>query len=292
MRKCRAFCLLFLALTIGGQAQAQQQGRQQGETTKRFFDAEYRIYAAGILFARANVQLEFDADNYRLSAHIAPAALGRLAANTHAIATTYGQLRGGGLQPEKLDLNWVRDGQVKTTKMRYRNGKPVSFKSAYQPTHEQMPLVPVKLSEVGSGTVDPFTAMLLPLRQQPLVDGCNDDIEIFDGRRRATLQLTTPRIVPTPTHDYPARLTALACTILWTPIAGYSKAALDRAADFPPVETFYSRISDSQLAAPQEMRGRSRFGTISIYAVRFFTERAAPMPRFDIRQFLPKSAQN
>lgn len=261
------------------------------QAAMRYFDAEYRIYAAGIFFARVEVQLEFDVDSYRLSAHIAPAALGRLAANTHAIATTYGRLAGGRFEPERLDLNWVRDEQVKGSFMRYRNGVPIEFVSGYKPQADQLPLVPVKLSEVGSGTVDPFTAMLLPLRKDPLVDGCSEDIEIFDGRRRAKLELTDPTIVPKTAHDYPARLTALSCTILWTPIAGYSKAALERAADFPPVETHYSRISDSDLAAPQEMRGRSRYGSISIYAVRFFTERAAPRKRFNIRDFLSENAR-
>lgn len=277
MKQLFALCLLLTGLPSAAQA------------TMRYFDAEYRIYAAGILFARVEVHLEFDADTYRLSAHIAPAALGRLAANTHAIATTYGRLQDGGFQPERLDLNWVRDDEVKGSFMRYRKGEPIEFVSGYKPQAEQLPLVPVKLSEVGHGTVDPFTAMLLLLKKAPLVDGCTKDIEIFDGRRRASLQLTDPTIVPKAAHDYPARLTALSCTILWTPIAGYSKAALERAADFPPVETHYSRISDSDLAAPQEMRGRSRYGSISIYAVRFFTERAAPRRRFNIRDFLPEN---
>ena len=257
----------------------------------RYFDAEYRIYAAGILFARVEVQLEFDTDTYRLSAHIEPAALGRLAANTHAIATTYGRLNDGRFQPERLDLNWVREGEIKGSFMRYRNGAPIEFVSGYKPQAEQLPLVPVKLGEVGSGTVDPFTAMLLPLGKAPLVDGCSENIEIFDGRRRATLRLTDPTIVPKAAHDYPARLTALSCTILWTPIAGYSKAALERAADFPPVETHYSRIADSDMAAPQEMRGRSRYGSISIYAVRFFTERTEPRERFNILDFLPENTR-
>lgn len=252
----------------------------------RYFDAEYRIYVAGILVGRVDVQLDLSETDYRLSAHIAPAAIGWLASRNHVVATTSGRVVEAGFEPQKLDLNWVSDDTLKTTFMRYENGRPVEFASDYQPEGEQLPLQPVVMSEVGGGTLDPFTAMLLPLGNGLLVNGCDNDIQIYDGRRRTSLALIQPRIVPQTTHDYPARLTALACTISWSALGGYSKESMARIADFPPLEAHYGRITGTNYAAPLEIRGRTRFGSASIYAVRFFTERAEPPQHFDITDYL------
>ena len=253
----------------------------------RHYVGEYRIYAAGILFAKVDIQLDMSADDYRLSAHIAPALVGRLASNTHVVATTSGRLVNGDFEPKRLDLNWVRDGAIKSTYMDYDQGAPIKFVSSYQPEKEQLPVTPVDIATIGTGTLDPFTAMLLPIPDNNLSKTCDNNIEIFDGRRYATLQLQDPTEIPAAQHSYPARINALACKVLWNPIAGYSQAALDRAAEFPPVTTHYGRIGDTDFAAPLEMSGRSRYGKISIYAVQFFAEpQEKPVP-FNIADYLP-----
>ena len=278
MRKFCTYCLCLMLVPLAARADW------------RYFDAEYRIYAAGILFAKVELQLDVSETDYRLSAHIAPALIGRLASNTHVIVETRGRFNNGAFVPQKLDLNWVRERQIKTTYMRYQNGAPTEFVSAYQPSDEQLPVVPVNILEVGSGTLDPFTARLLPISSGGLNRACDDDIQLFDGRRRAALQLVDPTPVAAAAHDYPARIDALACSVLWTPIAGYSKAALERAADLPPVKTHYGRIADTPLAAPLEMRGRSKYGNISIYAVRFFTESDTALPAFNIADYVPPAS--
>lgn len=282
-RRLTPLCLVALLWPLAIQAQ---------EASKtRYFDAEYRIYVAGILVGRVEAQLDMSDTDYRLSAHIAPAALGFLASRNHVVATTSGRLTNGRLEPQKLDLNWVSDDTLKTTFMRYENGRPVEFASDYKPEGDELPSEPVTMSEVGSDTVDPFTAMLLPLGNDLLVSGCNKDIEIYDGRRRTSLALAQPRIVPQATHDYPARLTALACTVNWSPLGGYSKESMERMADFPPLKAHYGRIADTRFAAPLEMRGGTRFGSASIYAVRWFSEQLAPPQHFDITDYLSPEAR-
>ena len=253
----------------------------------RHYVSEYRIYAAGILFAKVDIQLDMSADDYRLSAHIAPALIGRLASNTHVVATTSGRLIKGDFAPERLDLNWVSDGAIKSSYMTYDNGAPREFVSGYQPEEEQLPVTPVDIATIGTDTLDPFTAMLLPIPDSDLTKVCDENVEIFDGRRHASLQLNEPTEIAAADHDYPARINALACQIVWTPIAGYSKAALDRASAFPPVKTHYGRIGDTAFAAPLEMSGRSRYGKISIYAVQFFVQPQEKPAPFNIEDYLP-----
>jgi hypothetical protein len=78
------------------------------------------------------------------------------------------------------------------------------------------------------------------------------------------------------------------CDVIWQPIAGYSPASLERAAEFPPVQAHFGQIADTGFAAPLDMRGRSRYGRVTAYAVRHFTESETPLAPFNMREILEK----
>jgi hypothetical protein len=65
-------------------------------------------------------------------------------------------------------------------------------------------------------------------------------------------------------------------------VAGYSEASLERAAEFPPVRAHFGQIGDIGFAAPLDLRGKSRYGRVTVYAVRYFTETMTPFGAFDI----------
>ena len=251
-----------------------------------YYNAEYRIYVSGLLIGKVQLQLDLGDTNYRLSAHIAPAGFGHIASSAHVVATTIGRIEAHQLVPQRLDLSWIGDETVKSSFMTYKNGTPLEFVSGYQPDGDQKPAEPVVISQVGPGTRDPFAALLLPLGDAPLQNACNGDIRVFDGRRLSQLALSDGSIIAAAEHDYPARIAALACVVSLSPAGGYSKAALERSTEFPPLETHYGRIADSQFAAPLEMRGSSKYGALSIYAKRFFSRSEKQNPPFNIADFL------
>tara|TARA_B110000971_G_scaffold212241_1_gene241454 strand:+ start:820 stop:1689 length:870 start_codon:yes stop_codon:yes gene_type:complete len=255
------------------------------ETPSRYFSAEYRIYAGGILLSKVELQLDLSSDEYRVSAHIAPAGLGHIASNSHVVATSYGGLDAGEFVPKHLDLSWANDEGIKSSWMRYKDGAPVEFVSGYALPPEGQSDTTVDIDSIGAGTTDPFLAMLAPLTTGKLVDACQGEQQIFDGRRHASLTLISGQELTPSEHEYPSQIAALACKVVWAPIAGYSKRSIARAAEFPPVEAHYGRIQDTQFAAPLEMRGETRYGALSIYAVRFFTETPSQAAPFDIQDY-------
>jgi hypothetical protein len=248
----------------------------------RHYTAEYRLYVAGILIGKADIQLSLSEKNYRLSAHIKPAGAGRLAGQSHVVSTTRGSLQNGQFTPSRLDLSWTSDDIIKSSYMDYQNGAPLKFVSGYEQPDEFKSKNPVDIKTVGPGTVDPFLGMMSPLNGRPLRAACDGERRIFDGRRMAKLQPGESRHLTPREHGFDTARPAVKCQIIWQPIAGYSERSLERAAEFPPIETHFLQIADSGYAAPLNMRGRSRYGRITVYATRFFAETPTPPAAFDI----------
>ena len=250
----------------------------------RYFVAEYRLYVSGLLIGKAIVRLSVSSEDYVLSAHMRPAGFGRIAGQSHVVSTTRGALRDGNLMPQRLDLSWTSDDTIKSSYMDYVDGAPHKFVSGYAQPEEFRSKNPIAIENVGVGSVDPFLGLLSPLNGRPLHAACDGTKRIFDGRRLATLTAQDAQFVPPFEHDFPQRRPAVKCSILWQPVAGYSEASLERAAEFPPVIAHFGQIGDIGFAAPLDMRGKSRYGRVTIYAVRYFTETLTPFSPFDIRE--------
>ena len=250
----------------------------------RYFEAEYRLYVSGLLIGQANVRLAISPDNYLLSAHIRPAGFGRIAGQSHVVSTTRGARRNSTLVPQRLDLSWTSEDTIKSSYMDYIDGAPHKFVSGYAQPEEFRSKNPIAIENVGVGSVDPFLGLLSPLNGRPLRAACDGTKRIFDGRRLATLTAQDAQFVPPFEHDFPQRRPAIKCSILWQPVAGYSEASLERAAEFPPVSAHFGQIGDIGFAAPLDIRGKSRYGRVTIYAVRYFTETMTPFSPFNIRE--------
>lgn len=274
MHKTLLMFLAFLATAMPAMA----------TVSARYFEAEYRLYVSGLLIGKANVRLAISPDNYLLSAHILPAGFGRIAGQSHVVSTTRGARRNGTLVPQRLDLSWTSEDTIKSSYMDYIDGAPHKFVSGYAQPEEFRSKNPIAIENVGVGSVDPFLGLLSPLNGRPLRAACDGTKRIFDGRRLATLTAQDAKFVPPFEHDFRQRRPAIKCSILWQPVAGYSEASLERAAEFPPVSAHFGQIGDIGFAAPLDMRGKSRYGRVTIYAVRFFTETMTPFSPFNIRE--------
>lgn len=248
----------------------------------RHYTAEYRLYLSGVLLSVVDLQLSLSDKAYRLSAHIGPAGIGHILSDSHVVTTTKGNIEGREFVPQRLDLAWANDDGIKSTYMDYEGGAPVKFHSGYVLPPEAQPKNKVDITTVGGGSVDPFLAMLAPLRGDALATACKGQIRIFDGRRLATLTAAAPIAVDAGAHDYAVAIPLVACSVTWQPLAGYSERSMERADDLPPIEAHYGRIAETDFAAPLDMRAETRYGNISLYAVRYFEPVAELPPAFDI----------
>lgn len=251
----------------------------------RHYTAEYRLYLRGVLLSVVDLQLSLSDEAYRLSAHIGPAGIGHILSDSHVVTTTKGAIKGGAFQPQRLDLAWSNDEGIKSTYMIYEGGAPVKFYSGYTLPPEAQPKNKVDITTVGRGSVDPFLAMLAPLRQDELSTACNGKIRVFDGRRLATLTSAAPTQVAAMAHDYVVPIPLVACSVVWQPVAGYSERSMERANDLPPIEAHFGRIADTDFAAPLDMKAETRYGNISLYAVRYFEPIAKLPTPFDIDDY-------
>ena len=251
----------------------------------RHYTAEYRLYLRGVLLSVVDLHLSLSDTAYRLSAHIGPAGIGHILSDSHVVTTTKGDIEDGVLLPNRMDLAWSNDDGIKSTYMDYRRGVPVKFHSGYVLPPEAQPKNKVDITEVGGGSVDPFLAMLAPLQEGRLATACNGKIRIFDGRRLATLTAAAPKPVAATAHDYVVPIPLVSCSVAWQPIAGYSERSMERADELPPIEAHYGRISDTDFAAPLDMRAETRYGNISLYAIRYFEPVAELPPVFDINDY-------
>lgn len=270
------FALLLVSLIATGSAAA--------ENTARYFAAEYRLYVSGLLIGKADIRFAVSNNSYELSAHMSPSGVGRIAGQTHVVSTTRGTLRGGALVPQRLDLSWTSEDTIKSSYMDYVDGAPKKFVSGYAQPSEFQSKTPVDIATVGAGSVDPFLGLMSKLNGRPLRTACSGTKRIFDGRRLATLTPLNVEFMPPFKHDFPHRKPAVKCDILWQPVAGYSEASLERAAEFPPVEAHFAQIANIGYTAPLNIRGRSRYGRVTVYAARFFAESATPLSPFDIEK--------
>ncbi len=247
-------------------------GIAQAET--RHFTAAYQIYIRGILLSRVDIQLDISAADYQMRAHVAPAGFGRVLSSSHIVSTTKGSMNVRRLTPQRLDLNWTSDAEIYASFIRYENGIPVEFSSDYEIPPEDQPQDKVAFASIGENTTDPFLAMLVYLPQSKLDTACDGVRRIFDGRRLTTLVPQESTLSAT-----------LNCTLLWRPIAGYSPRSMERANTTPPIKTQFAQIDDTPFAAPLEIRGDTRYGTISIDATQFFTEVSEAPPAFEINNY-------
>ena len=122
------------------------------------------------------------------------------------MATSYGALAGAQFVPRHLDLSWANDEGVKSSFMRYQDGAPIEFVSGYAPTPENRSATSVDIASIGTGTTDPFLAMLAPLATGTLRDACSGERRIFAVRDKGIK--ASPRGLPRTSSTCRAPLSA------------------------------------------------------------------------------------
>ena len=250
------------------------------ETQK--FDAVYRAYIAGLPMGDLQLYLTQTKNRYQLTATMQAAGIALLFTDGKAISTTHGRFGPKGFMPKELKLQWQSDGVVKSSSLAYRDGAPVAFNSDYRANKEQQPVGKVDLESVGTDTINPFLALLEQKQKGLLGEICSGTRRIFDGRRLAILKPRLVQIRSQETHDFVVNQPIAECSVKWMPIAGYSKASLERAQTMAPAEFYFATIDGTRFAAPVRIQFETKFGFFSIVAKQFFEATDKPEPKFEL----------
>ena len=120
-----------------------------------------------------------------------------------------------------------------------------------QPIPSEISPEPALPGKKQVGTIDPMTAIFAAFRDRSRDQLCKGDLEIYDGKTRASLKLTPGDI----TKD------SASCTGEYKRVAGFSDDKMAKGTTFP-LQIDYQRVGDIYQVRNltiQSTRGRAQF---------------------------------
>ncbi|MDB2668435.1 DUF3108 domain-containing protein [Alphaproteobacteria bacterium] len=260
--------VLITALTLP--VQAKEPVEANASASLKTYGAQYRAYVRGILIANVDVRFALPANGYHLSAKAKAAGLGRVFSSSSAQTHSYGAIENGAFEPQNVLIAWQQGDEIKQSEIGYKNGAPASFRSDYPLPPERQPKTAVDISLVGTGTNDPFLAMLGQITGNDLRSVCDAPKRLFDGRRLANLVPKATQTLEAGEHGFKVAGSVLECQTKWQPVAGYSEESLQNAEAFDLIDITYARIEGTDFAAPVHAVTSTRYGRFTIKAKQFF----------------------
>lgn len=205
---------------------------------------KFGIYITGLKIGELTYAINSKGLNYAVRGIIEATGLVGAITKFHFDATAFGKMYKGRHHTQKYTETSNNGNRVNTKKIVYKNGVPNLTYS--EPLEDYW----VRPSQ-QKGTVDPMTAIMVLLADQPKNTSCRLAMDIYDGARRFSIKLTK-KIV----SDY-----ELICEGTYTKIAGYSKKQWAKGNGFP-FEIQYTLKDNShkvQRLVMSTSRGRTSF---------------------------------
>lgn len=181
-----AMSALFLTAVIGIQASAS--GTADVDRALRVDDARFGVFVAGIRIGNFNLAAQSDGRSYGTSAIARETGLVSWLADFRYTASAVGWMRAGTLVPVSFEESLTENGELSSTEIKFKNGKPYEVVMTGDLSESESPLDPVRQGEV----LDPLTVMYLMTRNVQSSEACNSSFVMFDGVRRSRLSLGTP----------------------------------------------------------------------------------------------------
>lgn len=174
-------CRLAALLPAAGLALALLVSAAQAASEHAVFD----LSVSGIRVGQVSLTSETTAGGYRASSRIETAGLVGLITDYFFDGTATGTLHGQHPIPELYEARSRSPRADRATTVTWKNGTPVSV--SVMPPRSSAP-DPAR----QAGTVDPVTAGLRLLGNQPAGTVCSTSVDVFDGSRRSRLVLGKP----------------------------------------------------------------------------------------------------
>tara|TARA_B100001173_G_C15835993_1_gene482566 strand:+ start:27 stop:710 length:684 start_codon:yes stop_codon:yes gene_type:complete len=144
---------------------------------------KFSIYITGLKIGELTYAVNTKGTNYAVRGIIKATGLVGAIAKYNLDATAFGRVRKGNYRTQKYTETSDNGKRISTKKMIYKNGIPNLTYS--EPLKDYW----AKPSE-QKGTVDPITAIMALLADQPLETECRLAMDIYDGARRFSIKLS------------------------------------------------------------------------------------------------------
>ena len=185
--------------------------------------ASYTVKIAGIPVGLLGIAANTSNRQYAVAGDIRSTGILAAFAKVHFKATSRGWFRGAyGFKPRDYRAESLSKDNQSSMSMHYSTGQPIPSEISPEPA------LPGK-KQVG--TIDPMTAIFAAFRDRSRDQLCKGDLEIYDGKTRASLKLTPGDI----TKD------SARCTGEYKRVAGFSDDKMAEGNTFPLEIDYQSR---------------------------------------------------
>ena len=177
---------------------------------------KFSIYKSGLKIGQLTYAINTKGPNYAVRGIIQATGLVSAIAKFHFDATAFGKMHKGRHRAQKYTESSDNGKRISTKKITYNNGIPTL---TYSEPRKDYWVQPAEQKE----TVDPMTAIMAFLADQPKDASCSLGMDIYDGVRRFSIKLIEKTISDN----------KLSCKGTYIKIGGYSKKEWARGKGFP-----------------------------------------------------------
>ncbi len=245
------FCFIFLILSIT-------------ELKAAEYRAEYQISLGGFRLALADIQLDIQENNYRISGDMRPDGfVKKLTKELYAKGRALGELSRKRARPARFDAQWGEKQDRRRVRLLYDEGKITSF-TATPPYPDNAEIQKRIIEEYGMDTTDLLSGFL----QFANETGCDYSLRIFDGRRRFEMKMEP---LPKNFAETENKQSIKECAARFYPQFGYKKKSfLFGGKEQIKARISYRKIGDSSLIIPDKIIINTSLGAFVFSAVNFF----------------------
>ncbi|HYE00216.1 MAG TPA: DUF3108 domain-containing protein [Alphaproteobacteria bacterium] len=224
----------------------------------------YDAYVGGLHAAALEVEIDIDADRYRMQGGMRTMGFLDYMAGWRYETRSAGRQDGGRLLPGEHVAESVSRGRERRTSLRWQGGRVTA--SITPPPDDDREPVPEKMK---AEAFDPLTGALDMIRLLAGSGTCNGAVPMFDGRRRFDLRFTdlgpsTVKASRYSTFSGPAR----ACRAELQRIAGYDKKGGQPGSgnrEDRPAEVWVAPPRPGALPVPVRIETTTRWGEVVVH---------------------------
>jgi hypothetical protein len=229
-------------------------------------ELEYKAYFGGMHALSFQAWVGLGAEGYRAQVRLRSDGLLAKLVEFSLDAETAGLASAGGLQPQRFNVTsqW-RESDERLVEISYAENGTAALRVEPPAEEDDRDEVPEALRR---DTLDPISAVLQLVRQLARSGRCEDEVAVFDGRRRydvITHDLGETVLEANDVSPYGGP--AISCGVSFRTIAGFWRSAQGQQSDEAVVEVFLAPMTASTPPVPVRIHAKNAFGALRIHLV-------------------------
>ncbi len=230
-------------------------------------EANYRVSLIGLPLGHAAWIVDLDEDRYTMAATAQVSGLVQVFSSGEGSGAAKGLLQGNRIVPQSYAVAIRTKNRVDDVRMTYAGTavKQIAIEPSYEPSPVAVPVTEAH----KRGTVDPFSAGLVPATGFG-PEACQRSLPMFDGRIRFELALNYKRTEQA--RDVAGyKGPVLVCSVTFKPIAGHepNRPAIRYLSGSQSIEMWLAPIEGTRLLAMYRIVVPTVLGAATLEATRF-----------------------